>query len=94
MSKYRDKRAYSRVETVNICQLLRCNGSDMRRDDSEQFLGHAMQKRVFGYRSISIPEETQSDQGLRCPLTKSLDTIECINREQRPGCGLRMRRMM
>ena len=27
----------------------------------------------------------QSDQGLRCPLTESLDTKERINVEQRPG---------
>ena len=27
----------------------------------------------------------QSDQGLPCPLTESLDTTECMNGEQRPG---------
>ena len=27
----------------------------------------------------------QSDQGLRFPLTESLDTIECISGEQVPG---------
>ena len=27
---------------------------------------------------------TQSDQGLHCPLTESLDTTECMNREQSP----------
>ena len=27
----------------------------------------------------------QSDQGLCCPLTESLDTVECINGEQMPG---------
>ena len=27
----------------------------------------------------------QSDQGLRCPLTESLDTIECFDGEQMPG---------
>ena len=27
----------------------------------------------------------QSDQHLPCPLTESLDTIECINGEQIPG---------
>ena len=26
-----------------------------------------------------------ADQGFHCPLTKSLDTIECMNGEQRPG---------
>ena len=28
---------------------------------------------------------TQSDQDLHCPITESLDTIECMNGEQRPG---------
>ena len=28
---------------------------------------------------------TQSDQGLHCVLAELLDTIECINGEQRPG---------
>ena len=27
----------------------------------------------------------QSDQGLRCPQTKSLDTKECFNGKQKPG---------
>ena len=27
----------------------------------------------------------QSDHGLRCPQTKSLDTIKCFTREQMPG---------
>ena len=27
----------------------------------------------------------QSDQGLFCPLTESLDITECINEKQRPG---------
>ena len=31
---------------------------------------------------------TQSAQGIHCPLTESLDTIEFINGEQRPGCDL------
>ena len=30
----------------------------------------------------------QSDQGLHCLLTVSLDTVECINGEQRSGCDL------
>ena len=30
----------------------------------------------------------QPDQGSRCPLTKSLDTIECINGEQMPGADI------
>ena len=29
--------------------------------------------------------DAQSDQGLRCPLPESLDAIECISGEQRPG---------
>ena len=28
----------------------------------------------------------QSDQGRHCPLTESLDTTDCITRDQRPGC--------
>ena len=28
----------------------------------------------------------QSDQGLCCPLTESLDKIKCINGDQMPGC--------
>ena len=28
--------------------------------------------------------DAQSDQGLRCPLPDLVNTIECINREQRP----------
>ena len=32
----------------------------------------------------------QSDQGLRCLLGESLDTIECINGEQMPDETLRM----
>ena len=27
----------------------------------------------------------QSDRGLHCPLTDTLDTTECLNEEQRPG---------
>ena len=30
-------------------------------------------------------QAVQSDQGLHCLLTESLDTIECFNREQMPG---------
>ena len=29
--------------------------------------------------------DAQSDQGLCCPLTESLDTVECISGEQMPG---------
>ena len=31
------------------------------------------------------PRSAQSDQGLCCPLTESLDSVECINGEQMPG---------
>ena len=49
-----------------------------------------MRKRIFGYMRttkvrISL-SSAQFDQGLHSPLTESLDTIECMNREQRPGC--------
>ena len=38
-------------------------------------------------RSVSVSMQSdQPIQGLRCPLTESLDTIECINEEQMPGC--------
>ena len=30
-------------------------------------------------------DSAKSDHGLHCPLTKSLNTTECINGEQRPG---------
>ena len=36
-------------------------------------------------RPRSACTSAQSDQGLHCPLTKSLDTTEYINREQRHG---------
>ena len=36
-------------------------------------------------RPRSACASAQSDQGLRCPLTESLDTIECMNGEQMPG---------
>ena len=44
-------------------------------------------------RPRSACASAQADQGLRCPLTDSLDTTECINREQRPDETLRMRGM-
>ena len=37
-------------------------------------------------RPRSACASAQTDQGLRCPLTESLDTTECINGEQIPGC--------
>ena len=36
-------------------------------------------------RPRSACASAQSDQGLHCPLTESLDTIECMNGEQKPG---------
>ena len=39
-------------------------------------MGRAMRKRVFGHMQTA-----QSDQSLHCPLTESLDTIECFNVE-------------
>ena len=34
---------------------------------------------------LDQPANPQSDQGVPCPLTESLDTTECMNGEQRPG---------
>ena len=34
---------------------------------------------------ITAWASVQSDQGLHCPGTESLDTTEYMNREQRPG---------
>ena len=36
-------------------------------------------------RPRSACASAQSDQGLRCPQTESLNTIECFNGEQMPG---------
>ena len=36
-------------------------------------------------RPWSACTSAQSDQGLQCPLTESLDTTECMNGEQRSG---------
>ena len=44
--------------------------------------GRAQRKRGFGHMRTA---SAQCDQSLRCPLTESLDTKECINREQMPG---------
>ena len=47
-----------------------------------------MRKRVFGHMRTAKSQIslciTQSDQGIYCPLTKSLDIIEYLNGEQRP----------
>ena len=37
------------------------------------------------WRPRSACASAQSDQGLHCPLTESLDTIKCINGKQMPG---------
>ena len=42
-------------------------------------------------RSAGTP--AQSDQGLHCLLTESLDTTECMNGEQSPDDTLHMRRL-
>ena len=51
-------------------------------------MGHAMRKRVSGICGQRRPRSAcafaQSDQGLHCPLTESLDTMECMNDEQTP----------
>ena len=39
-------------------------------------------------RHRSDSADAQSDQSLHCPLTESLDTMDCINLEQRPGWDL------
>ena len=36
-------------------------------------------------RPRSACASAQSDQGLHCPLTESVDTVECNNGEQMPG---------
>ena len=37
-------------------------------------------------RSRSAYTSSQSDQSPYCPLTQSLNTTECMNGEERPGC--------
>ena len=49
-------------------------------------MGCTMQKLVWAYADSEGPDGlVQSNQGLRCLLTESLDTIECINEEQMSG---------
>ena len=52
-------------------------------------MDRAMRKRVFGACADSEgPDQTaqtQSDHGLRCPLTESFGTAESINGKQMPG---------
>ena len=43
-----------------------------------------MQKHIFGHMQTA-KDSAQSDQGLHCPLTESVDTTECMNGEQRLG---------
>ena len=53
------------------------------------YMGRSMRTHVLGIcgqrRHRSACASAQSDQCLRCPLTESVDTIECINVEQMPG---------
>ena len=55
----------------------------------EEYLDGAMRNVSPGIcgqrRPRSACAPVQSDLGLHCPLTESLDTTGCINREQRPG---------
>ena len=58
-----------------------------------------MRKRVWAYicgqrRPRSACASTQSDQGLHCPQTDSLNTTECMNGEKGPDDILRMRTMI
>ena len=46
------------------------------------------------WRPRSACASAQSDQGLRCPLPESLDTIECIKETKDLDDTLRMRKMM
>ena len=39
---------------------------------------------IWGQRPRSDCADVQSDQGLYCPLTESLDTTECMNVKQTP----------
>ena len=39
-------------------------------------MGRTLQKRVFGH--------MRTNQGLHCKLTETLDTAQCMIREQRP----------
>ena len=51
--------------------------------------GHAMRKCVFRHMRTAQTKISlriaQSNQGIPCPFTESVDTIECINDEQKPG---------
>ena len=48
-----------------------------------------MWKRVFGLCDSEGPDQhaafPQSDKGLQCPQTESLDTVECFSGEKMPG---------
>ena len=46
-------------------------------------MNHPMLKCVSECPDQSV--HPQSDQGLQCQITESLDTTECMNGEQRPG---------
>ena len=65
----------------------RSNGVTLQMDGhmkSAGIMSCAMWKRVFRHvDSQSSFQTVQSEQGLLCPLTESLDTTECFNGEQR-----------
>ena len=70
-------------------KLEKCRVKSKFKDFNCSYMGHAMQKCVFGHvqktkaRSGCAPP--QSDQDLHCPLTQPLNTTECMNGEQRPA---------
>ena len=52
-------------------------------------------KNVWAYKDSEDPDQTmQTDQDLNCPLNKSLDTTECMNKDQSPNDPLHMPRMI
>ena len=55
----------------------------------DYYMGHTMQKGSSDICRQQRPRPAytsmQSDQGLHCSLTESLDTIDCMNGKQRPG---------
>ena len=55
------------------------------------YLGRNLRKRVVGMcgqrRPRSACADAQSDQGLRCPQTELLGTIECLNGQQTSLCA-------
>ena len=54
--------------------------------DAALNLGRAMRTSLCAYADSEGPDQpAHADLGLRCPQTELLDTIECINGEQRLG---------